>query len=77
MTGTFCTGRHCAGLEHIMNDPRAFEGDYNSDDEEILPEANEDELEEDEDGEAVELGREDKQDTEDGEEDDDDEDDGA
>ena len=41
-----------------MGDPREYEGDYNSDDEERLPEPNEDELEEDDEGRARELAEE-------------------
>lgn len=39
-----------------MNDPRKFEGDYNSDDEDLLPEANDDELEQEDEEDLGELG---------------------
>lgn len=41
-----------------MGDPREYEGDYNPDGEEKLPEPNENEFEEDDEGRARELGEE-------------------
>ena len=54
-----------------MGDPREFEGD-NFDDEEKLPEPNEDELEEDDEGGARERGEEDPEDLPEADEDEDD-----